>query len=213
MRAFGDMVVLRPREDLERNWNSSVLITPDSALVSADHMTGLRHDHTAIAEVFRVPDGLEGLAPGDGVLLPLYSMSKVVVIDRETYLVANRKSICAKITALGQASEKLEALNGWMITRRDREAFQNRMYSGMLLTDQEVDDGIPLDGGSEGIVRGVLERTVSVGTVYLNPALQKPKQREGELAFFNPIASCRFRRFGVNYRLVHSDDVQFALED
>lgn len=213
MRAFGNMVVLRPREDLERNWNSSTIITPDSALVSADSMTGLRNDHTAIAEVFRVPDGVTDLAPGDGVLLPLFSMSKVVVIDQETYLVADKAAIAGRVTDLGQPTERLEALNGWIITRRDREAFQDRMYSGMLLTDNELDDGIPLDGGSEGIVKGVLERTVSVGSTYLNPVLQKPKQRVGELAFFNPITSCRFRRFGVNYRLVHSDDVGFALED
>lgn len=214
MRAFNDLIIMRPREDLEKLWNSSLIHTPDSALLSADQMVGFRHDHTAIAEVYRVPEDCKTvLQEGDGVLLPLFSGSKVVCIDGQAYLAARKEVIGARVTDLGKPTEKLEALNGFVLTKRDREAFEKRMHGGLLLTDQDVDDGICLDGGSEGIVRGVLERCVSVGRTFLNPTLQKPLQREGELVFFNPLASCRFRRFSVNYRLVPGDDVQFALED
>lgn len=214
MRAFNDLIIMRPREDLEKLWNSSLIHTPDSALLSPADMVGFRHDHTAIAEVYRVPEDCKTtLKEGDGVLLPLFSGSKVVCIDGQAYLAARREVIAAKVTDLGKPTEKLEALNGFVLTRRDREAFEKRMHGGLLLTDQDVDDGICLDGGSDGIVRGVLERCVSVGTAFLNPTLQKPLQRVGELLFFNPLASCRFRRFGQNYRLVPGDDVQFGLED
>ena len=54
MRVFEDMVILRPREDLEQKWNSATIITPDSALVSAEQMTGLRHDRACIGEVVEV---------------------------------------------------------------------------------------------------------------------------------------------------------------
>jgi hypothetical protein len=217
MRAFNHLVILKPREDLERDWNSSTIITPDSALVSADSVqNGLRSDHTAIAAVHRLPEDYTGpeLNVGDGVLLPLFSMSKVVCIDGELFLVAHKEAICARVTNLGKPSEKIEALNGWILCKRDQEAFQRRMYGGLTLTDTDLDDGIPLDGGAQGIVRGVLERIVSVGSAYLNPAVQKkPKQTEKALAFFNPLSSARFRRFQQVYRLVPHEAVQFELED
>lgn len=213
MRAFNDLIIMRPREDLEKKWNSSVLITPDSALLSAEDMVGFRHDHTAIAEVYRVPEGCEAaLKEGDGVLLPLFSGSKVVCIDGQAYLAAKKDVVAAKVIDLGLATEKLEALNGYVLTRQARDEFERHFNGGLLLTDDQLDDGIHLDGGADGIVRGVLERTVSVGRVFLSPGLQKPAQRDGELVFFNPMASCRFRRFGVKYRLTPSDDIQFGLE-
>lgn len=215
MRAFNDLVILAPREELERSWNSSVIITPDSVLTSADDMVGFRHDHTAIAEVFRLPEDYAGteLAVGDGVLLPLFSGSKVICIDGKMFLACKRSAIAAKVIDLGKPSEKIEALNGYVLTRQDIDAMQNRMYGGLVLSDDYLDDGIPCDGGSDGIVRLVLERCVSVGSVYLSPVLQKPKQRKGELLAFNPFASCRFRRFAVKYRLTPNEDIQFGLED
>jgi len=214
MRAFNGLIILRPREDLERNWNSSTIITPDSVLTSAEDMVGFRHDHAAIAEVYRVPEDCETtLKPGDGVVLPLYSGSKVVCIDGQMYLAAKRDAIAARVTALGTPSEKLEALNGYILTRQDAKAMQDRMYGGLILSDDYLDDGIPCDGGADGIVRLVLERCVAVGSVYLNPTLQKPKQRVGELLGFNPYNSCRFRRFSVKYRLTPNEAMNFALED
>lgn len=215
MRAFNDLIILRPREDLERKWNSASIITPDSALTSADDMVGFRHDHAAIAEVYRLPEDYAGddLKVGDGVVLPLFSASKVVLIDGVPYLAAKRTAIAARVTALGEASEKIEALNGYVLTRQDVDAMQNRMYGGMVLQDEYLDDGLPCDSGSDGIVRLVLERCVSVGTAYLSPTLQKPKQRKGELLAFNPYASCRFRRFGRKYRLTPNEDIQFGLDD
>lgn len=215
MRAFNDLVILQPREDLENSWNSSVLHTPDSALLSAEDMVGFRHDHTAIAAVHRLPEDYAGddLAVGDGVLLPLFSGSKVVLIDGRAYLACKREAIAAKIHDLGRPTEKIEALNGYVLTRQDADAMQRRLNGGLFLTDDYLDDGIPCDGGSDGIVRIVLERCVSVGSAYLAPALQKPKQRKGELLGFNPYASCRFRRFSVKYRLTPSEDIQFGLED
>src|SRR5690606_37837392 len=114
---------------------------------------------------------------------------------------------------LGKPSERLEALNGYVLTRQDAEAFQRRMYGGLLLSDDYLDDGIPCDGGADGIVRVVLERCVSVGDVFLAPSLQTPRQRAGELLCFNPMSGCRYRRLGVKYRLTTNEDINFALED
>jgi hypothetical protein len=214
MRAFNDLIILRPREDLERTWRSSTIITPDSALVSADAMVGFQHDHAAIAEVYRVPeDCATKLAPGDVVVLPLFSASKVVLIDGIPYLAAKKGAIAARVIDLGTPSEKLEAVNDYVMTKRAKEEFEKHFNGGLLLTDDQVDDGIHCDGGSDGIVRLVCERTVSVGAVFLAPGLQKPKQRNGELVCFNPMGSCRFRRFGVNYRLTPAEYMQFALEE
>lgn len=214
MRAFNDLIILRPREDLERKWNSSVIITPDTVLTSAEDMVGFRHDHAAIAEVYRVPEDCKtDLKEGDGVVLPLYSGSKVVLIDGCAYLAAKRDAIAARVTGVGEASEKVEALNGYILTRQDVDAMQNHMHGGLILSDDYLDDGIPCDGGADGIVRLVLERCVSVGSAYLSPTLQKPAQRKGELLAFNPYNSCRFRRFGVKYRLTPNEAMNFALEE
>lgn len=215
MRAYNDMVFLRPREDLEKTWNSSIIHTPDSALLSADQMTGFSNDHAAIAEVYRLPEDYEGtdIAVGDGVVLPLFSGSKVVCIDGNPYLACKRMAIAAKVTDLGKPTEKLQALNGYILTKRDREAFEKHLYGGLGIPDEFLDSGMPCDAGSDGIVRIVLERIVSTGTVYLNPSLQKPKQRQGDLAMFNPLSSCRFRRYRVNYRLTPHDVVDLTLEE
>lgn len=215
MRSYNDMVLLRPREDMEKLWNSSTIITPDSALLSADQMVGYKNDHAAIAEVFRLPEDYcgEDIQVGDGVVLPLFSGSKVICVDGEPYLACKRQAIAAKVTDLGKPTEKLQSLNGYILTKRDREAFEKRMYGGLLLPDQFLDEGMPCDGGSNGIVRVVLERIVSSGTTYLNPTLHKPKQRVGDLALFNPLASCRFRRFQVIYRLTPNESVDITLED
>lgn len=213
LRAFNDLVILRPREDLEQKWNSATIITPDSALVGPDTLEpGYASDHTAIAEVFRMPEGYSSvdLSVGDGVLLPLFCGSKVVFIDQEPYLAVKRRAIAARIDALGEASEKITALNGYILTRRDREAFEKRLHGGLPFPDEFLDSGMPCDAGG-GIVRMVLERIVSTGTAYLSPPLQRPKQRVGDLALLNPIASCKFRRFQQIYRLTPENHVSITI--
>lgn len=215
LRAFNDLVLLRPREDMEQKWNSATIITPDNATLGPDLMVpGYSPDHTAIAEVYRMPLDYTSvdLKPGDGVLIPLFCGSKVVFIDQVPYLAVKRRAIAARVDALGEASEKVTALNGYILTRRDREAFEKHLHGGLTLPDEFLDSGMPTDAG-DSIVRVVLERIVSTGTAYLSPVLQKPKQRVGDLAFFNPIASCRFRRFQQIYRLVPSEVVDFTLEE
>lgn len=214
MRAFNDMVFLRPREDMEKAWNSSLIETPDSALLGPDQMVGFQHDHAAVAEVYRLPEDYTGtdIKVGDGVILPLFSGSKVVIVDGAPFLACKRRAIAAKVTGLGTPSEKLEALNGYILTKRDREAMEKHLHGGLPFPDEFLDSGMPTDGGSDGIVRIVLERIVSVGTAYLNPTLQKPKQKNGDLALFNPIQSCRFRRFQVVYRLTPNEIVDLTLE-
>lgn len=215
MRSFNDLVVLRPREDLEQKWNSATIITPDSATISpATLEPGYASDHTAIAEVFRMPEDYEGddLKVGDGVLLPLFNGSKVLFVDGEPYMTIARRGIAARVENLGGASEKITALNGYVLTRRDRESFEKHMHGGLPFPDEFLDSGMPCDAGY-GIVRMVLERMVSVGTTYLSPALQRPKQRVGDLALLNPIASCKFRRFQRVYRLTPSEHISLTLEE
>lgn len=215
LRAYNDLVILKPREDLEQKWNSSMIITPDSALVAPDDMVGFAHDHAAIAEVHRMPEGYSSvdLAVGDGVILPLFSGSKVIFIDQVPYLACKRRAIAARVEGLGSPSEKLTALNGYILTRRDRDAFEKHLHGGLPFPDEFLDSGMPCDGGNGGIVRVVLERIVSTGTAYLSPPLQRPKQRVGDLAFFNPIGSARFRRFGQVYRLTPGEKVDFTLSE
>lgn len=223
------MVVLRPREDLDRLWNSSTIYTPDSALVSADSMTGQRHDATAVCEVLSIGPGSEecpdvsGVNVGDIVALPLYGASKVIVLDKEVGLITRFRGLAGIVRNLGKPTESIEALNDYVLTRQDREAFEKHMYGGLLLPDQFLSDGLPVDGGgSDGIVRVLLERVVACGgghwettkggAVKLNPRLWKPKQRKGELVLFNPLAACRFRRFGQWFHLVPTEDISIGLD-
>lgn len=215
LRAFNDLVILRPREDLEQLWNSATIITPGSALVGPDTLSpGYAEDHTAIAEVYRMPEDYSSvdLKVGDGVLLPLFNGSKVVFIDREPYLAVKRRGIAARIENLGQPSERITALNGYILTRRDREAFETHLHGGLPFPDEFLDSGMPCDAG-DSIVRMVLERIVSTGTAFLSPTLQRPKQRVGDLAFLNPIAACKFRRFQQVYRLTPENHISFTLEE
>ena len=94
-----------------------------------------------------MPEGYSSvdLAVGDGVLLPLFNGSKVIFIDREPYLAVRRRGIAARIDALGQPSEKITALNGYILTRRDREAFEKHMHGGLPFPDEFLDSGMPCD--------------------------------------------------------------------
>lgn len=220
MRPFNSYVTLRPREDLEQLWNSCSIISPESAIVSAEQMTGERHDRACIGEVIAVGEGtadfpdMTAVKPGDIVVLPLFSVSKVIVLDKEIGLLAEMASIAGVVTDLGAPTEAIRAVNNFVLTRRDREAFERRMYGGLLLPEGMLADGMPVDGGSDGIVRLVLERVMSAGGgVRLKRALWTPKQRKGDLIGLNPIASCRFRRLGTFFRLTPSEDCQFAVED
>jgi hypothetical protein len=151
---------------------------------------------------------------GDIVVLPLFSCSKVVVLKKEIGILVAMRALAGVITDLGQPNEAVRAINDFVLTRQDREAFEAHMNGGLILPEDFVSDGIPVDGGSDGIVRICLERCMSAGGgVYLKKALWKPKQRKGELIAFNPLATCRFRRFGQFFRLVPSEDCQFALDE
>lgn len=220
MRPFNSYVTLRPREDLEQKWNSDSITSPDSALIGPGHMTGERHDRTCIGEVVAIGEGtadcpdMTAVKIGDIVALPLFSMSKVVALKEEICLLAEMRSIAAVVDDLGAPTESLRAVNGWVLTRRAREDFERLMHGGLLLHEDFLDNGMPVDGGTDGIVRVVLERCVGAGGgVRTKKALWTPKQRKGELLCLNPIASCRFRRFGTFYRLTPAEDCQFAVED
>lgn len=221
MRPFNSYVTLRPREDLEQAWNSESIITPDSALVGPGSMTGERHDRACIGEVVAVGEGtadcpdMAQIKPGDIVVLPLFSMSKVVALKQEVCLLAEMRSIAGVVTDLGKPTEGLRAVNDWVLTRRARAEFEAHMYGGLLLPENMLDDGMPVDAGSDGIVRVVLERCMSAGGGVVNSkkVLWKPRQKKGELICLNPIASCRFRRFGTFFRFTPAEDCQFALEE
>jgi len=233
LKAYEDMVVLRPREDLDRAWNSSLIYTPDTALTGASSLTiqdeAPRTDHTAIAEIVHIGPGslecpdLVGAAVGDIVALPLYGASKVVVLDKEVCLLSKFNGLAGIVRNLGKPNETIEAINNYVLTRRDRDAFEAHMYGGLLMPEEFLSDGMPCDEGIHGIVRVLLERVVHTGgglweqfkdgRIKLNPRLRKPPQRKEELVGFNPLASCRFRRFGVFYHLVPYEDISFGLEE
>lgn len=229
IKAYEDMVVLRPREDLDSKWNSSTIITPDNAMTGAQSLAiGARRDDTAIAEILSIGPGseecpdLKGAAVGDIVALPLYGASKVIVLDKEVGLMVKFRGLAGIVRNLGRPSETIEAINDYVLTKQDREAFEKHMYGGLILPDDYLSDGIPVDSGCSGIVRLLLERVVSTGgglwdtdkagRVKVNPRLWKPLQRKGELVGFNPLASCRFRRFGQWFHLVPKEDVQFGYD-
>lgn len=220
MRTFNRLVTLRPREDLEARWNSSVIITPDSALMGADQLTGARGDRACIGEVVSLGEGtpdcpdMSAVRAGDVVVLPLASMSKVVALRQEVCLLVDARAIAGKVMDLGDPRESIVPINDYVLTRQAREEFERIMHGGLLLPDEFVSDGMPVDGGTEGIVRLVLERCMGTGGgCYTKKLLWKPQQRKGELVALNPIASCRFRRNGVFYRLTPSEDVQFGLDE
>lgn len=229
IRAYEDLVVLRPREDLDQKWNSSTIITPGSALTSAGSLAiGSRRDYTAIAEVIHIGPGSEespdltGVSVGDIAALPLYGASKVVVLDKEIGLMCRFNGLAGIVRDLGTPKESIQALNDYVLTRQDREAFEKHMFGGLVLPEDYLSDGIPVDAGTDGIVRVLLERVVHVGSghwetdmaghVKLDKKLWKPKQKKGELVGFNPMASCRFRRFGQWFHLVPFEDVQFGFD-
>lgn len=224
VKAYEDMVVLRPREDLDRLWNSSLIHTPDNALTSAESLSiGDRRDATAIAEVLSIGPGsadcpdLAGISVGDVVALPLYGASKVIVLDKEVGLMVKFRGLAGVVRDLGKSSESIEAINDYVLTKQDRAAFEKHMFGGLILPDDYLSDGIPVDSGSGGIVRVLLERVVSSGGGVWEKHkgrayLSRPAQSRGELVGFNPLASCRFRRFGQWFHLVPKEDVQFGYE-
>lgn len=228
IRAYEDMVVLRPREDLDRKWNSCTIITPDSALTGADSLSGAGERWaTAVCEVLSVGPGSEEcpdvstVAVGDVVALPLYGASKVIVLDKEIGLLTRFRGIAGVVRDLGTPLESLQALNDYVLTRQDRDAFEKHMYGGLRMPDTFLSDGMPVSE-ADGIVRVLLERTVSTGgghwemnkggRVKLNPTLWKPRQKRGELVGFNPLSACRFRRFGQWFHLVPMEDIGFGYD-
>lgn len=218
MRPFNNYVTLRPREDLEQLWNSSTIITPDTALMGGDQLTGPRNDRACIGEIVAIGPGnadcpdMGDVAVGDIAVLPLHSCSKVVVLKEEICLLVAARALGGIVTDLGKATEKLRPINDYVLTREARAEFERIMFGGLVLPDEFVSDGIPVDGGTEGIVRLVLERCVGTGGgVYTKRALWKPPQRKGELVALNPLPSCRFRRHGQWLRLVPQEDVQFGV--
>lgn len=230
MRAYEDMVVLRPREDLDRKWASDTIYTPDSALTSSDSLTiGSERDATAVCEVVSIGPGsedcpdLSAVKVGDVVCLPLFGASKVLIVDQQPHLMCKFRGLAGVVRKLGQPSETIEALNDYVLTRQDRDAFEKRMYGGLRMPDQFLSEGMPVDSGADGIVRVLLERVVSAGgghwetnrdgRVPLNSEKWAPRQRKGELVGFNPLSACRFRRFGTWFHLVPFEDIGFGLDD
>lgn len=228
MRAYNDMTILRPREDLDRKWASDVIFAPDSALTGSSSMTGLRHDSAAVCEVMHVGAGSEAwpdvpnIRPGDAALLPLFGASKVLVLNGEPCLLTKSSGIAAIVTGLGTDREELRAVNDYVLMREDRAAFERVCNGGLLLTDQQHADGIHTDSGSDGIVRVLLARVVSTGSghwetdregaVPTDAKRWRPEQSKGALVLFNPLASCRFRRHGTWYHLVPFEDCQLEVE-
>jgi hypothetical protein len=227
-KAYEDMVVLRPREDLDRKWNSCTIITPDSALTGADSLQGgSARDATAVCEVLSIGPGSEecpdvsGLSVGDVVAIPLYGASKVIVMDKEIGLLTRFRGIAGVVRDLGKPTESLQALNDYVLTRQDRDAFEKHMYGGLRMPDSFLSQGMPTSE-ADGIVRVLLERVVSTGgghwetgkdgRVKLNPRLWKPAQKRGELVGFNPLSACRFRRFGQWFHLVPMEDIGFGYD-
>lgn len=223
IKAYEDMVVLRPREDLDRKWASDTIFTPDSALTGADSLTGgAERSHTAVCEVLSIGPGSEecpdvsGLSVGDVVALPLYGASKVIVLDKEIGLLTRFRGIAGVVRDLGKPTESLQAINDYVLTRRDREAFEKHMHGGLLVPEDFLANGMPTSE-ADGITRVLMERVVSTGgghwetgkdgRVKLNPRLWKPLQRKGELVIFNPLSACRFRRFGQWFHLVPMEDI------
>jgi hypothetical protein len=229
MRAYNDMTILAPREDLDRKWASDTIIMPDSALLGSSSMTGFRHDTAAVCEIKHVGAGSEAwpdvpsFRPGDVALLPLFGASKVLVLNGQAHLLTKSSGIAAIVRHIGEPGETLEAVNDYVLLREDREAFERICNGGLLLTDNQHSDGIHVDSGADGIVKVLLARVVSAGsghwesdkggTIKTNPRLWAPEQKPGALVLFNPIASCRFRRHGVWYRLVPFEDCQAEVDD
>jgi hypothetical protein len=229
MRAYNDYTILRPREDLDRKWASDTIFMPDSALTSASSMTGLRHDSAAVCEVVHVGAGSEAwpdvpsFKPGDVALLPLFGASKVLILKGEPCLLARSATVAAIVKRFGEPTEALEAVNDYVLLREDRAAFESVMNGGLLLTDTMASEGMPVDGGADGIVKIILARVVSAGRGHWETDKEgqiptdakwwKPEQHKGELVGFNPMASCRFRRHGTWYHLVPAEDCQFAVSE
>lgn len=228
IKAYEDMVVLRPREDLDRKWASDTIFAPDSALTGADSLSGASdRAATAVCEVLSVGPGspecpdLSGVAVGDIVALPLYGASKVIVLDKEIGLLTRFRGIAGVVRNLGMATESLQAINDYVLTRQDRDAFEKHMHGGLRMPDSFLSQGLPTSE-ADGITRVLLERVVSTGgglwetgkdgRVKLNPRLWKPLQRKGELVGFNPLAACRFRRFGQWFHLVPMEDIGFGFD-
>lgn len=231
IHGYEDMVVLRPREDLDRKWASSTIIIPDTALIGTgslalDEEDPNRRDVAAIAEVVHIGPGsaecpdLKGVSVGDIVVIPLYGASKILVMDQEMCLFCKFSGLAGIIRNLGQPNETLEAVNNYVLTRRDREAFERIMCDSMIMPEAYLSDGWPCDPG-DPMVRVLLERVVHQGgglwetdkggRVRLNPKLRRGTQPPGELVGFNPLAAgCRFRRFGTWYHLVPYEDIQFG---
>lgn len=220
MRPYNSLIQLKPREDLDQKWNSASIITPDTALTSADSLTiGARRDAAAVLEVVALGEGtpdcpdMSSVKPGDIVIAPLYAASKVLVLEREMHLLAGARTIAGIVRDLGKPTESIEAINDYVLTRQVRQDFERVMFGGLLLPEEFLSDGMPVDAGSEGIVRLCLERCMSTGGgVYTKKKLWKPRQRRGELVGLNPLASCRFRRDGSWYRLTPAEDIQFGYE-
>jgi hypothetical protein len=228
MRAYNDMTVLRPREDLDQKWASSTIIMPGTASTGSNSMTGLKHDSTAVCEIVHVGAGSEAwpdvpsFKAGDVALLPLFGASKVLVLNGEMCLMTKSAGVAAIVTGIGTDREELRAVNDYVLMREDRTAFERVCNGGLLLTDQQHSDGIHVDSGSDGIVRVLLARVVSAGsghwetdkdgTVPTDAKRWAPEQAKGALVLFNPMASCRFRRHGTWYHLVPFEDCQLEVE-
>lgn len=205
-KAYGDRVVVKPREELDQAAFSSLIILPGNAQTT-DRGYGMGEaDATAICEVVSVGRQTEQLSIGDVVLFDLHGISQIVYFDGEGYLMMPERAVRARIHDVGkEAAERIEPIFDFVLTVEDKAAFRERVLGNVLVPDETYVDG---HGAPGSITRFVLERVVAAG-----PEGSPPDEEVNpdDLVFFNPAAACRFRRFGKFYRLTQREDVLGAL--
>lgn len=204
-QGYGDRVVLKPREELDQVAFSESIILPGNATTTDRGYCLGEQDATAICEVVSVGRKVKTLAVGDVVLFDLHGVSQIVYFDGEGYLMMSEENVRARLHDAGNREEEyIEPLFNYVLTIEDRKAFQERVVGSVLAPDSAFEGaGVP-----DSISRFVLDRVVEAGPVGAHP--DEPLG-DGDLVFFNPLASCRFRRFGHFYRLVAREDLLGAL--
>lgn len=205
-KAYRDQVIVKPREELDQAMFSSQIVLPGNAQTTDRGYCMAEADATAICEVVSVGRLCTTLRKGDIVLFDLHGISQIVFFDGEGYLQLPESEVHARVHQVGQEHhEQIEPLFNFVLTKEDRAAFREHVLGNILVPDEVYRDGYSCQG-AESISRFVLERVVEARDIPEDPVLP------GELVYFSPFASCRFRRFGVVYRLVKRDDLLGALE-
>jgi hypothetical protein len=205
-KAYADGVIVKPREDLDQAMFSSSIILPGNAQTTDRGYCMGEPDASAICEVVSVGRKVTTLKRGDIVLFDLHGISQVVFFDGQGYLRLPEDAVRARVHDVGnEAKERIEPLGEYVLTAEDRAAFKRHVLGDILVPDEVYREGYGLP---DSVSRFVLERVVwAWPDEDYNESLIP-----GDLVFFSPFASCRFRRFGKVYRLVARDDLLGALE-